>query len=103
MTPIDNSKPSELQPCAAAAPLTGVLIWKPPSKYGRSSKNKFQCGNVTGNPYNIQQTLNLAHQNQGGEYVKNKTTSNKNSTLLFPSQTTDHLCLLEEEENVAAQ
>lgn len=40
MTPIANSKPSELQPCATAAPLTGVLIWKPPSKYVAPQKTR---------------------------------------------------------------
>lgn len=39
MPPIANSKPSEVQQCAASAQLTSLLIWKPASKYGRSSKN----------------------------------------------------------------
>lgn len=83
MPPVANSEPSEVQQyAAAAARLTRLLIWKPPSNYGRSSKKHancylfpyFLCGIATGNPYKIQQTTwNLAHQTEGGEYVKRDT------------------------------
>lgn len=39
MPPIANSQPSEVQQCAVASQLARLLIWKPPSKYGVSSKN----------------------------------------------------------------
>lgn len=83
MPPVANSEPSEVQQYAAAsACLTRLLIWKPPSNYGRSSKKHancylfpyFLCAIATGNPYKIQQTTwNLAHQTEGGEYVKRDT------------------------------